>query len=205
MGGGAGAGADVDASMGGAGGGPGGGMGSAGSAGGAGSGGGVPGGGAAPQTLVLVRWQSALPVKQALVRGKFGSEAATAAEAKSVLANEEAYYVIAVEKLPRMAMGRPGAESKGAEGKGSEGGLERMRQMMARSTSLLRKGKVPIKPDDVKMAMAEKTMTVYFIFPRTEAITLEDKEVEFTTKMGPLEIKRKFKLQDMVFAGKLAL
>ena len=36
--------------------------------------------------------------------------AATAAEAKSVLANEEAYYVIAVEKLPRMGMGRPGAE-----------------------------------------------------------------------------------------------
>ena len=202
MGGGAGAGADVDASMGGAGGGPGGGMGGA---GGAGSGGGAAGGGAAPQTLVLVRWQSALPVKQALVRGKFGSEAATAAEAKSVLANEEAYYVIAVEKLPRMGMGRPGAESKGAEGKGSEGGLERMRQMMARSTSLLRKGKEPIKPDDVKMAMAQKTMTVYFIFPRTEAITLEDKEVEFTTKMGPLEIKRKFKLQDMVFAGKLAL
>lgn len=162
------------------------------------------GGAAAPQTMVLVRWQSAMPVKQALVRGKFGSEAATAAEAKSVLANEEAYYVIAVEKLPKMGMGRPGAEGKGAEGKGPEG-PERMRQMMARSTSLLRKGKEPIKPDDIKMAMAEKTMTVYFIFPRTEAITLEDKEVEFNTKLGPLEIKRKFKLQDMVFAGKLAL
>ena len=144
-------------------------------------------------------------MKQALVRGKFGVEAATAAEAKALLANEEAYYVIAVEKLPRMGMGRPGAEGKGAEGKGAEGGLERMRQMMARSTSLVRKGKEPIKPDDVKMATLEKTMTVYFIFPRTEAITLEDKEVEFHTKLGPLEIKRKFKLQDMVFAGKLAL
>ena len=198
-GGGMGGGADVDASMGGAGGG-GGGMG----AGGGGMGGAGGGAAAAPQTMVLVRWQSALPVKQALVRGKFGSEAATAAEAKSVLANEEAYYVIAVEKLPRMGMGRPGAEGRGAEGKGPEG-PERMRQMLARSTSLVRKGKEPIKPDDVKMAMAEKTMTVYFIFPRTEAITLEDKEVEFNTKLGPLEIKRKFKLQDMVFAGKLAL
>jgi hypothetical protein len=48
-------------------------------------------------------------------------------------------------------------------------------------------------------------MTVYFLFPRSEAITLEDKEVEFETKLGPMEIKRKFKLQDMVFGGKLEL
>ena len=196
--GGGGAGADMDASMGGGTGGPGG--------GGMSGGGGAPGGGgggapsAAPQTMVLVRWQSALPVKQALLRGKFGSEVSTAAEAKAVLAREEDFYVVAVERLPRMGMGRPGAE-----GKSGAGDPERMRQMLARSTSLLRKGKEPIKPDDVKMATLEKTMTVYFIFPRTEAITLEDKEVEFSTKLGPLEIKRKFKLQDLVFAGKLAL
>ena len=204
---GGGGGADMDASMGGAGGGAGGGMGGGGGGGGMGGagGGGVPGGGAAaPQTMVLIRWQSALPVKQALLRGKFGNEASTAAEAQALLANEEAYYVIAVEKLPRMGMGRPSPAGKSAEGKGGND-PERMRQMMARSTSLLRKGKEPIKPEDVKMATAEKTMTVYFLFPRTEAITLEDKEVEFVTKMGPLEIKRKFKLQDMVFAGKLAL
>ena len=77
--------------------------------------------------------------------------------------------------------------------------------MLARSTSLNRKGKEPLKPEDIKIANAEKTMTVYFLFPRTEAITLEDKEVEFATKLGPLEVKRKFKLQDMVFGGKLEL
>ena len=134
-----------------------------------GGGGGAPGGagGAAPKTLVVVRWQSALPVKQALVRGKFGSEAASAAGAKSVLANEEAYYVIAVEKLPRTGMGtgmgRPGAQAKSSEGKAGAADPDRMRQTMARSTSLLRKGKEPIKQDDVKMATLEKTMTVYFI------------------------------------------
>ena len=30
--------------------------------------------------------------------------------------------------------------------------------------------------------------------PRTDPITLEDKDVEFITKLGPLEIKKKFKL-----------
>ena len=167
---------------------------------------GGPGGGAPAPPMVLIRWQSALPVKQALLKNRFGAEAATSAQAKEILANEEAYYVIAVEKLPRMGMGRRQAVGAAGEG-GREGGPdpERMKQMMAKATSLARKGKEPLKPEDVKMATAEKTMTVYFLFPRTEPITLEDKEVEFTTRMGPMEIKRKFKLQDMVFAGKLQL
>jgi hypothetical protein len=185
----------IDAGEGG--GGPGGGPGGGGGGmGGMGGGGGM---GGAPQTLVVVRWQSALPVKQALVRARFGAEAGTAADAKTILANEEAYYVIAVDKLPRMGGGRQGGEGKGVADP------ERMRQIMARSTSLIRKGKEPLKPEDIKMATGEKTMTVYFIFPKSEAITLEDKDVEFVTRFGPLEIKRKFKLQDMVFAGKLEL
>ena len=168
----------------------------------------MPGGGGPPQTMVLIRWQSALPMKQALVKSKFGNEAGTAAQAKAILENQEEYYVIAVERLPRMGAGRARAAVGGPEGVEREAGAdpaERMRQMLARSTLLVRKGKDAIKPMDVKMATAEKTMTVYFLFPRTEAITLEDKEVEFITKLGPLEIKRKFKLQDMVFGGKLEL
>lgn len=161
--------------------------------------------GGPPQTSVLIRWQSALPVKQALVKSKFGNEAATAAQAKSILENQEQYYVIAVERLPKLGMGRgPRREGKKSPEDGGDP-AERMRQMMVRSTSLSRKGKEPIVPEDIKTAMGEKTMTLYFLFPRTEAIALEDKEVEFSTKMGPLEVKRKFKLQDMVFAGKLEL
>jgi len=154
---------------------------------------------------VLIRWQSALPMKQALVKSKFGSEAGTAAQAKAILENQETYYVIAVEKLPMMGAGRPRAAAGGPEQEAGADPAERMRQMLARATTLNRKGKDPIKPEDVKMAKGPKTMTVYFLFPRTESITLEDKEVEFATRLGPLEIKRKFKLQDMVFAGKLEL
>ena len=160
------------------------------------------GGPSAPQTTVLIRWQSALPVKQALVKSKFGDEAATSTQAKAILENQEPYYVIAVERLPRMGAGR---RPSAAGSEAGEDPAERMRQMMARSTSLLRKGKEPLKPEDVKTALLEKTMTVYFLFPRTEPITLDDKEVEFSTKLGPLEIKRKFKLQDMLFGGKLEL
>ena len=44
-----------------------------------------------------------------------------------------------------------------------------------------------------------------FYFPRTDAITLEDKEVEFRLEYGRLKIKRKFKLKKMVYNGELEL
>jgi hypothetical protein len=34
---------------------------------------------------------------------------------------------------------------------------------------------------------------------------VEDKEIEFATKLEAISIKQKFKLKDMVFDGKLAL
>jgi hypothetical protein len=53
--------------------------------------------------------------------------------------------------------------------------------------------------------VVEKTVLLYFAFPKTEEITLEDKEVEFISKVGPMEFKKKFKLADMVLNGKLTL
>jgi hypothetical protein len=44
-----------------------------------------------------------------------------------------------------------------------------------------------------------------FIFPRTDPITLDDKEVELDLKLGTMEAKRKFNLKDMVYNGKLEL
>jgi len=34
---------------------------------------------------------------------------------------------------------------------------------------------------------------------------LEDKDVEFIAKVGPMEFKKKFKLAEMVMGGKLTL
>jgi hypothetical protein len=44
-----------------------------------------------------------------------------------------------------------------------------------------------------------------FLFPKTVAIDMDDKEVEFSTKLGQTIVKTKFKLKDMVFNGKLDL
>ena len=42
-------------------------------------------------------------------------------------------------------------------------------------------------------------------FPRTDPITLADGDVEFEVKVGSLGVKKKFKLKDMVFHGRLEL
>jgi hypothetical protein len=45
-----------------------------------------------------------------------------------------------------------------------------------------------------------------FYFPKSEqALSLDDHEVEFATRMGPMELKHKFKLKEMTWQGKLAL
>jgi hypothetical protein len=46
---------------------------------------------------------------------------------------------------------------------------------------------------------------LFIAFPRSAGISLDDKEVEFVTKIGPLVIRKKFKLKDMVFNGKLEM
>jgi len=51
--------------------------------------------GPAPSSL-LIRWQDALPVKEALLRIKYGSEAASSPEAKKILGAQDEVYVIGV-------------------------------------------------------------------------------------------------------------
>jgi hypothetical protein len=49
------------------------------------------------------------------------------------------------------------------------------------------------------------TLTLIFAFPRTDPITLADRDVEFVTAIGTIEIKKKFALKDLVFNGELEL
>jgi hypothetical protein len=44
-----------------------------------------------------------------------------------------------------------------------------------------------------------------FYFSRRLALEVQDKEVTFSTKLGPLEVKCKFALKDMVYRGNLEL
>jgi hypothetical protein len=148
------------------------------------------GGGSAPEVLMKLRWQTALPVKQALIKMKFGAEAATSTQAQQLLAAADEVYLVVMEGLPqRMA----------------QAGAARLQESLKKTTMLKHGDKTPILPVQVQLGMVDKSVLVYFAFPKTDAIVLEDKDVEFISKVGPMEFKKKFKLADMVMDGKLTL
>jgi hypothetical protein len=166
-------------------------------------GGGDMGGGSmmSPTIPFVIRWVSAAPVKEAFVRARLGKEADTSPQAKEYLDRPEPHYVIAVIGPPRggaqQREGAPGGQQR-------QGPSEEMKQKIKAVTFLHRKGKPDVHPEVVEVVQGS-AQTMVFRFPRTDEITLDDKDVEFSTKMGAIDIKRKFKLKEMVWHGKLAL
>jgi hypothetical protein len=139
--------------------------------------------------LITISWRTALPVREAVAKTKYGAEAATAPDAKKLMEEEQKYYGILVSGLP------------GGSGRGGE----RMKEALLKNTTLSVKGKDPIQLADVQSGGNEQKPVVLFLFPRTAAISEDDKDVEFSTKLGQIVVKQKFHLKDMVFNGKLEL
>jgi hypothetical protein len=183
-GGGGGGGGDIGGG-GGAGGDEGGGGGGGGFGGGGGAGGGG-GGGGVPTMTVVVRWHSALPVKQAIARMRLGAEAMTSPEGQKILAPEADNYIVALGPLPMTMIHGDAAAIKAAG-------------------TISVKGKDAIAAADVKADRQGNVVTLILFFPRSNPIAVADNEVEFAFKLNALNIKKKFKLKDMMFDGKLEI
>jgi hypothetical protein len=156
--------------------------------GGPGAGGGIgePEMGSRSVSLVI-RWQSALPVKQALVRASAAKESG-GEQSQQFLDREEAHYVIAVIGLPDVVVMSPDPSQ------------------LAKAARLERgKNRPPLVPEKVERQQQDRQVSLYFFFPRGEPITLEDKSVEFVLSLGDFEAKRQFKLQDLLYRGKLEI
>ncbi len=83
-----------------------------------------------------VRWQTALPVKQALVKMKFGADAATSTQARQLLASADNVYLIVMEGLPQRIAQMGGA---------------RLQANLKKSTMLKRGDKPPILPMQIEV------------------------------------------------------
>lgn len=140
-----------------------------------------------PTTTLVVRWHTALPIRQAVCRLRFKDEAGTSPEAAKMLQPETKRYVVGISGLPPQLL----------RGKPAE----------LRDKALLRlKGKPAIAAVDVQADRQPRGATLYLIFPREpNPITVEDREVEVFVKLPAVEIKRKFNLKSMVFDGNLEL
>ena len=143
---------------------------------------------APPQrTRLLVRWVSALPVRQALARYLAATGQDMAATLEQTTAEEEAVYRVAVVGIPIDLPESPAG----------------VRELLA-ATGLKRRDAAPIHPDDIRISYENGLLSFEFQFPRAP-ITLDEREVEFFTTLGHVRISKIFTLADMVMSGRLAL
>lgn len=131
-----------------------------------------------PSLPVTVRWDTALPVRQALARSPNATPAA---------ASVGRDYVITVIGLVAASTASPDNEQQG----------------FIANSRLMPRGKTAIVPEEVKIDAA--TGAVHLFFPRTEQIGMGDREVTFTTRFGAISVQKKFRLKEMIYKGQLEL
>jgi len=124
----------------------------------------------------VIRWESARPVR--------------AAEKLDFADAPDAYVLEAVGDFPNSG----GANDDPAQ-------REQQQAMLREYTKLERKGDSPIYLERTEPIEAG----IRFYFSRLEPITAANKEITFFTAIGPLEMKAKFPLKDMLYRGKLEL
>src|SRR5579872_741043 len=179
--------------------------------GGGGGGGGYPRGGGGGQSIqpfnATIRWQTALPVREALLK-QAGATKTDDSKASETLTAPVTGYVIALAGLPETlpsgrSRGRYGSSGSDSDDRDSNSDPNAAALDQMKSTTRLNpKDQASIYPEKIER---QPDGTVLITFPRSTPISLDEKEVEFVTHVGSVEIRHKFKLKDMMYQGKLEL
>jgi hypothetical protein len=134
----------------------------------------------APTIQLLVRWESALPVRAA--------ELKVHQEPPPTLSDDG--YSIVVYGIPAsFAKGDPASLGKP------------LREMAA----LKRDGKKDILPSRVEVFELEHSVAVAYLFPLSGEIGKNDAVVEFSALIGRIQVSQHFLIPQMYFQGKLEL
>ncbi len=161
---------------------------------------------------LTIRWDSAVPVQQALMRQGVGQ----ADELKAATAATEKYYVVEVLglQLPQ-SRGRsssyPDDQNSNSTSNNDDDNPRQnrsndaLRSQLLDSAQLAPKGKSSIYAQDVQIDGPDGIDGVRFLFPRTNPINAADKEVDFILNIRRIKVEEKFHLNDMQYEGKLAL
>jgi hypothetical protein len=138
---------------------------------------------------IIVRWMSALPVRQALAKHKFGDETETA-EARRFLERDENFYVIEVLGVPSLVAHR---------------GPELLQTELYRTSHLSTKTNRTLRPESAYVAVQGLFLGITIRFPRTEPLTVKDGWVVCGGRTEVFEFQQRFDLRRMTYAGSLAL
>jgi len=134
----------------------------------------------APTIRLLVRWESALPIRAAELK---------AHEAGPPTLSDKGYSIAVYGVPASFAKGDPTSLGKP------------LKQM----AFLKREGKKDVLPSSVEVFELENSVMVTYLFPLSGEISKTDTIVEFSALIGRLQISQHFLVNDMQFQGKLEL
>jgi hypothetical protein len=133
-----------------------------------------------PLIRLLVRWESALPIRVAEFK----------AHEPQPPTLSDVGYSIAVYGVPAsFAKGDPTSLGK----------------PLKDLAFLKRAGKKDVKPSSAEVFELENSVTVVYLFPFSAEISKRDGVVEFSALIGRLQVSQTFNIEDMQFQSKLEL
>ncbi len=142
------------------------------------------------EAQINVRWSSALPVRQATALTKFGREGLEEPGAKELLEDRPKFYVLEISGVPAAV---------------AYSGIPVMQADLYRDLRLVTGRGRAIRPESVYITPKGATLNIAIRFRKHPPITLKDKTLEIRIQYDLLKIKRKWKLREMVYRGKLEL
>src|SRR5260370_2898590 len=150
---------------------------------------------------VKVRWESAVAMQHDLLRER-GPEPE---ESKAAKTNEK-NYVIAVLgfRVPSQPDGGD-PDALDHDRKSDSQDNDRLRSRFLDAAQLVFKGRPPIAAHDVQFEGRNGSTAIRFLFPRSRGISADDKELTFELQSRGMKLEHKFRLNEMLYQGKLAL
>ena len=133
-----------------------------------------------PTIRLLVRWESALPVRAAEFKAR---------EDPPPTLSDNAYSIAVYGVPASFAKGDPISLGK----------------PLKESAALKREGKKDVLPSSVEVFQLEKSVVVVYQFPLSAEIGKKDDVVEFSALIGRLQVSQHFLVAEMQFQGKLEL
>jgi hypothetical protein len=133
------------------------------------------------QSIALqLRWESALPIRVAELKSGPGNIPAFAGQG----------YLLAVYGIPRVrAYLAP----------------DSLTELLRKQAFLRREGQADVKPSSVEVIQSDDGIVVLYRFPLSAEVSVHDRRIEFNARIGRITISQSFKLEEMLFQGKLEL
>jgi hypothetical protein len=162
--------------------------------------------GRSPILEVTVRWDSALPVREAILKLPASDRVAGDIYTPAQAAKD---YIITVTGLvPAGRYESAGKLQTQSSSDENDSGWkvqdpEPLLEGVMGTSRLIPKDGAPIRPEDVKLDAA--TGTLHLFFPRSAAIGAGGKDVTFFVQFGSMHVTRKFRVRDMMYDGRLEL